>query len=143
MGRDTHKPALPGQFPRLSDRFHVEGMTMTWIVPNNRKLFGKKTANIDVQIIDLSIAGALLVGPRIDEIRGGSRVPFLYEGAHGVAEIRHIRPADDVPDFANGAYYGVVFINLPSRLKELVFAHIADRRGHRDEDLHELWNHAD
>lgn len=116
---------------------------MTWTVPNNRKLFGKKTAEVDMQIMDLSISGALLVGPLIDVVRCGSRVPFLYEGSHGVAEVRHIRSADDVPDYANGAYYHVVFINIPSKLKELIFAHIADRRGRRDEDLQEFWNQAD
>lgn len=117
-------------------------MTVTWIVPNNRKLFGKKTANIDLQIIDLSIAGALLVGPVIDVVRSGSRVPFLYHDARGVAEIRHIRPSDNVPEFTNGAYYGVVFISLPPPLKDLIYTHMADRRGQRDPELTELWNHA-
>lgn len=142
MGRDTPKSALPGQFPRLSDRFQVDGMSLTWIVPNNRKLFGKKTAAIEMQIIDLSIAGALLVGPSIDVVRSGSRVPFLFQGAQGVTEIRHIRSSDSIPDLDNGAYYGVVFITLPNELKERIFEHTARRGRHTDPELADLWNHA-
>ena len=94
---------------------------MSWVVPNNRKLFGKKTAHVEMAVIDLSVAGALLVGPEIESVRAGSRVPFIHEGEQGLAEVRHIRPTDDIPDVKSGAYYGIVFVNITDKLKAIIF----------------------
>jgi hypothetical protein len=127
-----------GQFPRLSDRFAVEDLTVTWVVPNNRKLFGKKTRDVEMLVIDLSVAGALLVGPLIESVRAGSRVPFVHDGEHGLAEVRHIRAADD----NSAIYYGVVFLELTEHLKSLVFDQSAARRNKGEPELNELWNHA-
>ncbi len=134
--------AASGQFPRLSDRFAVQDLTLTWIVPNNRKLFGKKTAQIEVGVVDLSVAGALLLGPMIESVRVGSRVPFIHEGQQGLAEVRHIRAAEDVVSANSGIYYGVVFLNLTEDLKAVIFERMAARRGRREPELTELWNHS-
>ncbi len=127
-----------GQFPRLSDRFAVQDLTVTWAVPNNRKLFGKKTAHVEMAVVDLSVAGALLVGPLIESVRAGSRVPFIHNGEHGLAEVRHIRAADD----DSAVYYGVVFLNLTEQLKTVIFERSAARRNKREPELNEIWNHA-
>ncbi len=130
-----------GQFPRLSDRFGVDDLVVTWIVPNNRKILGKKTAKIDMAVIDLSIAGALVIGPVIDSVRQGARVPFIHEGQQGLAEVRHVRIADDLPG-AKAAYYGIVFLNLTDELKALIFESMAQRRARKSSDLNEIWNQA-
>ncbi len=142
MSANNLNAAMSGQFPRLSDRFSVDDLTVTWVVPNNRKLFGKKSAHVDMAVIDLSVAGALLVGPEIEAVRSGSRVPFIHEGQQGLAEVRHIRPADDVPEIKSAVYYGVVFLNLTDELKTMIFNHMAARRGKRDPELSQLWNQA-
>lgn len=130
-----------GKFPRLSDRFSVDDLIVTWIVPNNRKLLGKKTAKVDMAVIDLSVAGALLLGPAVDSVRQGSRVPFIHDGQQGLAEVRHVRTADDIPGH-EAAYYGVVFLNLTDELKALIFERMAERRSRNAGDLNELWNHS-
>ncbi|MBT8241721.1 MAG: PilZ domain-containing protein [Acidimicrobiia bacterium] len=140
MSANNPNAAISGNFPRLSDRFSVDNLTLTWIVPNNRKLFGKKSAHVEVAVVDLSVAGALLVGPEIDVVRSGSRVPFIHEGEQGLAEVRHIRPADDIPGVKSAVYYGVVFLTLTDQLKTMIFDHIAARRGGRENELAELWN---
>lgn len=129
------------KFPRLSDRFSVDDLVVTWVVPNNRKLLGKKTAKVEMAVIDLSVAGALLLGPAVDSVRKGSKVPFIHEGQEGLAEVRHVRIADDIPG-AKAAYYGVVFLNLTEELKGLIFDRMAERRNQKPSDLNELWNHA-
>ena len=139
MSEHNLNAAMSGQFPRLSDRFSVDDLTVTWVVPNNRKLFGKKSADVEMAVVDLSVAGALLLGPAIDGVRNGSRVPFIHEGQQGLAEVRHVRPADDVPD-KSAVYYGVVFLNLTDELKAMIFDEMAARRGRRDPELNQLWN---
>ncbi len=133
---------LNGQFPRLSDRFSVDDLQIDVSVPNTRKLFGKKTANVQMQVIDLSISGALVVGPHLDSVRAGSRVKFVHDGAEGSAEIRHVRPTQDMPGMTNAAYYGIVFLNLSEDLKEIVYQRMAERRGKKDPELNHLWNHS-
>ncbi len=143
MTAEGHYSVLAGQFPRLSERFGVDDLTVSWIVPNNRKVFGKKTAEIPMTVVDLSVAGALIVGPAVDSVRAGSRLRYIHNGQHGQVEVRHIRPADDVPNLRNAAYYGVVFLEVTSDLEEMIFAEMAQRRGvHRDQ-LSDLWNSAD
>ncbi len=142
MSRSSNNASLAGQFPRLSDRFRVEGLAVICTVPNNRRMFGKKVDNVDMTIVDLSIAGALLLGPKIDEIRAGSKVPFTHNGEMGIAQIRHVRPAHDVPKMKNPAYYGVVFVEIPAQLKEMIFSQMAANRGKNVPELDELWNHA-
>ena len=133
---------MTGQFPRLSDRFRVEGLIVQCTVPNNRKMFGKKVAQIEMTIVDLSIAGALLLGPKIAEIRAGSKIPITHNGEMGLAQIRHVRAAHDVPTMKNPAYYGVVFVEIPAQLKEMIFGQMAANRGKNVPELDELWNHA-
>ena len=142
MSANNLNAAISGKFPRLSDRFSVKNLTLTWVVPNNRKLFGKKSAHVEMAVVDLSVAGALLVGPAIDVVRSGSRVPFIHEGEQGLAEVRHIRPADDIPGVKSTVYYGVVFLTVTDQLKTMIFDHLAARRGGREEELTELWNQA-
>ncbi|NNF53606.1 MAG: hypothetical protein HKN03_04085 [Acidimicrobiales bacterium] len=142
MSTSSYNTSLTGQFPRLSDRFRVEGLAVKCTVPNNRKMFGKKVEQIDMMIVDLSIAGALLLGPKIAEIRAGSKVPFTHNGEEGIAQIRHVRAAHDVPKMKNPAYYGVVFVEIPSQLKEMIFGQMAANRGKNVPELDELWNHA-
>ncbi|MFW2380704.1 MAG: hypothetical protein ACN4GZ_03015 [Acidimicrobiales bacterium] len=142
MSTNNVNAGISGQFPRLSDRFNVDGLTVTWVVPNNRKLFGKKTAHVEMAVVDLSVAGALLLGPDLGSVRSGSRVPFIHEGQHGLAEVRHVRAADDVPNAQSAVYYGVVFLTLTDELKALIFDRMAARRGQRESELTELWNQA-
>jgi hypothetical protein len=142
MSAKNLNAATSMKFPRLSDRFSVHDLMLTWVVPNNRKLFGKKSVHVEMAVVDLSVAGALLVGPEIELVRSGSRVPFIHEGEQGLAEVRHIRPADDVPGVKQAVYYGVVFLTLTDQLKAMIFDHLAARRGSRENELHELWSQA-
>ena len=142
MRTSSYNSSLAGQFPRLSDRFRVEGLAVQCTVPNNRKMFGKKVDKVEMTIVDLSIAGALLLGPMIDGIRAGSKIPFIHNGEEGLAQIRHVRAAHDVPKMKNPAYYGVVFVEIPAQLKEMIFGQMASNRGKNVPELDELWNHA-
>jgi len=133
---------MNGEFPRLSDRFSVNDLSFTFTVPNARKLFGKKSAQLPMRVVDLSVAGALVLGPHLETIRTGTRVQFIHNGQQGSAEVRHVRPTQDVPGMTDAAYYGLVFINLTEDMKGLIFDQMSVRRGKKDPELNDLWNHA-
>jgi hypothetical protein len=143
MTAESQYSALAGQFPRLSERFGVDDLTLSWVVPNNRKVFGKRTAEIPMTVVDLSVAGALIVGPTVESVRRGTRVQFVHNGQRGQMEVRHVRPADDVPNLRDGVFYGVVFVEVTEDLETMIFDEAARRRGVNRDELNDLWNSAD
>ena len=90
-----------------------------------------------MEVLDISVAGALVVGPNIEELSPGARIPFAFDNETGVAEIRHMREAST----GDTAFYGVVFVKLSEGLNRIVFDHVAAMRKAAS-DLDDVWTRA-
>ena len=122
---------VPDQFPRISERYRIAGLHLHWSPPNPKVLSRGKPVELEAQVLDLSVAGALLMAPVNDKLRPGMRVPVRVGTALGTVEIRNIRKSS-----VDGmAFYGVGFVKMSDRLVENVNAVVAKLRTTKDPSI--------
>jgi hypothetical protein len=123
----------PMEFPRLSERYRANAEVI-WHVPSQRRLGKGKQVPVAADLLDLSVAGALLSSLNNSKITVGMRMRFELNGHIGVAEVRNCRPAGE-----RASYYGVSFFSMTEELENEIFDLVAKVRS---EDLELLWQRA-
>lgn len=92
--------------------------------------FGKPT-EVEAQVLDLSVAGALLMAPVNVKLRTGLRVPVRIGNSNGMVEVRNIRKSS----VSGMAFYGVGFVRMSDRFTENVNAVVAKLRTLNDPNI--------
>ena len=121
----------PDQFPRISERYRIAGLNLFWSPPSTKTLSFGKPVEVEAQVLDLSVAGALLMAPVNAKLRSGLRVPVRIGNSNGMVEVRNIRKSS-VPDMA---FYGVGFVRMSDRFTENVNAVVAKLRTMNDPNI--------
>lgn len=109
---DANDKRAPEEFPRLSARYRIDGLELTWSPKSGRLTASSKGKEVPAKVIDLSVAGALLVAPANRHVEPGVRVPVRIGNSTGVAEVRSIRKAS-IPGMV---FYGVAFTQMSKGL---------------------------
>jgi PilZ domain-containing protein len=105
---------------RIGERFQAEEPRMGWRVPQksgNARRDRRRTPNSECRFLDVSITGARLLAPEEMDLRVGSQILVDYNGEPTSVKIRRV-------ERHNHAFsvYGVSFIELGPRLKQIVYA---------------------
>lgn len=112
----------PEEFPRLSERYRASAEVVIH-VPSRRKVMKGSPKAIEADVLDLSVAGALLVLPEGSTPDVGVRMKFELNGCAGVAELRNSRPAS-----ADSVYFGVSFFSMSDELRDEIFRLVGNVR---------------
>lgn len=128
---DEHDVRRPTEFPRISPRYPIPPLKAIWYPPA-RRLVGSPAA-VEVRLVDISVAGALIQGPHNKRLSVGSRIPIEFQGTEGIADVRNIRPSEH----RDSSYYGISYFNMSPEMSELV--HAVVRRIRSENDLTTLW----
>ena len=106
---------------RIGARFQTHEPRMGWCVPqksgNNRRDRRRRTAVPECGFLDVSITGARLLAPQARDLHVGSRIVLDYDGESTTVRIRRVEPHNEAI-----SVYGVSFVELGPRLKEIVYA---------------------
>lgn len=113
---DEEDQRRPQEFPRLSERYRAD-VEAVWFPPSRRKLVKGKPVAIKANVLDLSVAGALLTSQINSKIEIGRKIKFQLNGHPGIVEVRNVRPSSS-PDIS---YYGVSFFNVSDDLRAEIF----------------------
>ncbi len=134
MGKfiDDEDVRRPQEFPRLSPRYPIPPLKATWFPPSRRKL-SRAVGPVEVRLVDISIAGALLEGPFNDRLVEGSRLRIEFGTADGIAEIRNARPSEH----KGMSYYGVSYFRMSDEMRDLVHGVVGKIRD--DNNLSTVW----
>lgn len=108
----------------MVERYRAVGFRFTWL-PVTRGMFGLKTKPVPVEVIDLSVSGALILAPHHPKVGSGTIVPIVVDGGKGLVEVRHVQEA---PDPAM-RYYGLLFVELQPALRRRIHELVASQRG--------------
>lgn len=133
MVRQSDSSASRLGMPRLSARYRVSGVTIEWLAPQGGRLLSKRKRSVTADLLDLSIAGALIRAPESSAIRVGMRIDVRLSGEPGLVEVRNMRVDDD-----GMVLYGVVFHRISPALEAAIYDGIARLRN--DERLAAEWN---
>jgi hypothetical protein len=117
-------------------RYRAGRWPITWC-RLRRGLFGLREKPAPAEVIDLSVDGALVLGPFDRNVRRGSVVPIEHAGARGLVQVRHVHDAPD-PKLR---FYGVQFVHLQPELRSLVHDLVAARRGDGGQ-IEQVWSKA-
>lgn len=128
---DDQDSRRPEEFPRLSERYRASAEIVIHI-PSRRKVMKGSPKPVQADVLDLSVAGALLVVPEDTVADIGIRMKFELNGCAGVAELRNFRPAS-----ADSTYYGISFFSMTDELRDEIFRLVANVRSGVDPDLWE------
>ena len=115
---------------RIGERFQTHEPHLGWRVPpksgSARRDRRRRTPSSDCRFLDVSITGARLLAPEADDLCVGSQILVDYDGEPTSVKIRRVERHN--PAFS---VYGVSFIQLGPRLKQIVYAaDIARSRRH-------------
>ena len=106
---------------RIGERFQADEPRLSWRVPqksgNARRDRRPQTPVSECRFLDVSITGARLLGPEEIDLRVGSQILVDYNGEPTSVRIRRVERHN--PAFS---VYGVSFIELGPRLKQVVYA---------------------
>jgi hypothetical protein len=127
---DENDVRRPQTFPRLSERYRAP-VDAAWYLPSRRKVVKGKPVRVEAQVLDLSVAGALLKSQANERAQIGQRTRFELNGFEGIVEIRNIRPSS-----ASQMYYGVLFFSVSEAMKTELFRIVGDIR---PGDLEDQW----
>lgn len=126
MVRLADAKATLASMPRISVRYRVSGVTMEWLAPQGGRLFPKKKKTVVADLLDLSVAGALIRAPESSAIHVGMRIDIRLSGEPGRVEVRNMRLSDD-----GMVLYGVVFHRISSALEAAIYDGIARLRNEK------------
>lgn len=133
MVRQSDATAAVASMPRISTRYRVSGVTIEWLAPQGGRFLPKRRKPVTADLIDLSVAGALIRAPESSAIHVGMRIDVRLGGEHGLVEVRNMRMSDD-----GMVLYGVVFHRISSALEAAIYDGIARLRN--DARLEAEWN---
>lgn len=113
---------------RIGERFQTHEPRMGWRVwsASARNDQRRRKTLPECRFLDVSITGARLLAPETQDLRIGSQMVLDYDGESSRVKIRRV-------ETYNNAFsvYGVSFIELGPRLKQIVYAaDIARSRRH-------------
>ena len=104
---------------RIGARFQTHEPRMGWRVwSGNARLDKRRRKPLpECRFLDVSITGARLLAPEAQELRVGSLMVLDYDGESTMVKLRRV-------ESYNNAFsvYGVSFIELGPRLKQIVYA---------------------
>lgn len=123
MVRQSDAKARVASLPRLSVRYRVSGVTIEWLAPQGGRLFPKKKKTVVAELLDLSVAGALIRAPESSAIQVGMRIDVRLSGEPGIVAVRNMRLSDD-----GMVLYGVVFHRISPALEVAIYDGIARLR---------------
>jgi len=109
--------------PRLSVRYRVAGITIGWNAPQGGRVLPNRKKTVDAELLDLSIAGALVRAPASTAIKTGVQIDICLSGEAGTVQVRNIRTGDD-----GLVLYGVVFHRISPALEAAIYDGIARMR---------------
>lgn len=124
----------PEEFPRISERYRATAEAVIH-VSSRRKVMKGSPKPVEAQVLDLSVAGALVTVPDDTRADIGSRMKFEINGFVGVAELRNFRPAS-----ADRSYFGLSFFSMSDELRDEIFRLVANVRRGIDA---EVWERAE
>ena len=106
---------------RIGERFQTHEPRMGWCVPqksgNARRDRRRRKAVPECRFLDVSITGARLLAPQARDLHVGSRILLDYDGESTSVRIRRVEPHNEAI-----SVYGVSFVELGPRLKQIVYA---------------------
>lgn len=123
MVRQSDATAAVASMPRLSVRYRVAGITIEWTAPQGGRLLPNRKRTVEAELLDLSVAGALIRAPESSAIKPGSKIDISLSGEIGEVRVRNIRTADD-----GLVLYGVVFHRISPALEAAIYDGIARLR---------------
>ena len=112
--------------PRISVRYRVSGVIMEWLAPQGGRVFPKRKKTVVANLLDLSVAGALIRAPGSSAIHVGMRIDIRLSGEPGLVEVRNMRLGDD-----GMVLYGVVFHRISPALEAAIYDGIARLRNEK------------
>lgn len=133
MVRQAETFARVDSLPRISVRYRVTGVTIEWLAPQGGRWMPKRKRAVTADLLDLSVAGALIRAPESTAIHVGLRVDIRLSGEPGSVEVRNMRLSDD-----GMVLYGVVFHRISPALEAAIYDGIARLRN--DARLAAEWN---
>lgn len=128
---DEQDARRPTEFPRISARYPIPALKATWFAPGRR--IGSGSSSVEIRIVDISVAGALIEAPTNKKIKLGTRVKMEISGHDGTAEIRNMRLAERYAL----SYYGITFLRMSPELEALVHSVVGKVRS--EHDLTTVW----
>ena len=133
MVRQSDATAALAAMPRLSVRYRVAGITVEWSAPQGGRVLPNRKKTVEAELLDLSVAGALVRAPASSAISIGSRIDIRLSGEPGTVRVRNIRTGDD-----DLVLYGVVFHRISPALEAAIYDGIArlrnDKRNYNPAD---------
>lgn len=123
MVRQSDAKAALASMPRLSVRYRVAGISIEWTAPQGGRLLPNRKKTVDAELLDLSVAGALVRAPASSAIKIGSMIDIRLSGENGTVQVRNIRTTDD-----GLVLYGVVFHRISPALETAIYDGIARLR---------------
>ena len=105
---------------RIGERFQTHEPRMGWCVPQksgDRRDRRRRKAVPECRFLDVSITGARLLAPQARDLHVGSRILLDYDGESTTVRIRRVEPHNEAI-----SVYGVSFVELGPRLKQIVYA---------------------
>lgn len=109
--------------PRLSVRYRVAGIAIEWSAPQGGRIMPNRKKTVEAELLDLSVAGALVRAPESSAIKTGSHIDITLSGEKGTVQVRNIRTGDD-----GLVLYGVVFHRISPALEAAIYDGIARLR---------------
>jgi len=98
-------------------------MTFEWTAPQGGRVLPNRKKTVDAELLDLSIAGALVEAPASSAIKTGDHINICLSGEPGTVQVRNIRTGDD-----GLVLYGVVFLRISPALEAAIYDGIARLR---------------
>ena len=132
MVRRSDAKAGLASMPRVTTRYRVSGVTIEWLAPQGGRLLPNRKKSVTADLVDLSVAGALIRAPASSAIRVGMRIDIRLGGEPGQVAVRNMRMSDD-----GMVLYGVVFQRISPALEAAIYDGIARLRN--DARLESEW----
>lgn len=123
MVRQSDATAAVAVMPRLSVRYRVAGIAIEWSAAQGGRVLPSRKRTVDAELLDLSVAGALVRAPKSSALRKGSQVDIKLSGEPGIVRVRNIRTTDD-----GLVLYGVIFHRISPALEAAIYDGIARLR---------------
>lgn len=123
MVRQSDATAALAAMPRLSVRYRVAGISVEWIAPQGGRVLPNRKRTVDAELLDLSVAGALVRAPASSAIKTGMPIDILLSGESGTVQVRNMRMGED-----GLVLYGVVFHRISPALEAAIYDGIARLR---------------
>lgn len=123
MVRQDETKVPVASMPRLSVRYRVAGVSLEWTAPQGGRVLPNRKKTVSAELVDLSVAGALVRAPASSAIATGTQIEIKLSGEPGIVQVRNMRKADD-----DMVLYGVVFHRISPALEAAIYDGIARLR---------------